>query len=863
MGELRKHGVVIDVHDNVYTLAASDDRVDAFVFTRLYEQARAAARSGDHEAAARTLRTALALWRGPALAGLDSAASVTAAAEWNERRLAAVEDRVDADLALGRHREVIAELRHLTAQYPLRERFHGQLMLALYRAQRGSEALRVYSGLEGLLRDELGTDPGSDLQQLQLRVLRQDPALDPRDGLELGGLTLPGPEQDELDVPVPRQLPGRPEWLIGREAELDRLARALRGGGQVVVTGQGGAGKSALALEAAHRADFPDGQLYAEDLSSPEDVLGSFLTALGVREIPSGVAARSGLLRGVLASRRVLVFLDGVLDADQVRPFLLGDGGSAVLATSRSPLALLPGTSRVAVPPLSPADAGRLLVTALGGQDERIGAEPEAADRIVELCAGLPIALRIAAAKLAARPHWPLRRLADRLGDPATILDTLRHDGQAMRPTLRRGYEALSPGLRALVRAIGWYGEPEVSTTVAAALIDVPVDAAETSLAELAEQHFLITQGPAEGGGFAYRCHELLLGFAAERAAAEDPEPARTAAVERALGTWLTLTDRAHAHLRGRDHAIPRGHAPRHPVAPPAPRPDHDVADAVALERVAAAVRRAARAGLDESCWELAIAPLAVFEMRACFDLWLETHEVALACVRDRGNRRGEAALLYSLGERAMLTGDTMGARELLNQASRHFTELGDRHGRGLTLRLLGDLDRFRQDWERAHGTYLEAAGLLRECGDPVAEADAVGGLALVLHATGETREGREHLERALELCRQGGCLRPEVRIRWGLAVLAAREGNPEQAYPELLRALEIATRIGDRLAESDILLDLGTTGILLGDPQTAYSNLVSAEKLARTSGLARIVARARMAQDFLNGPLPEDPRRP
>ncbi|MER6947267.1 BTAD domain-containing putative transcriptional regulator [Nonomuraea sp. NPDC000554] len=838
VGELRKSGVTIEVQDNVYRLETAEDSIDAFVFMQLYEQACLLEDKKDYARAAQALGRALGLWRGPALAGLDSEAFLAEASVWNERRMAALEVRVEADLALGRHRELIPELQQLTDQHPLRERFWGQLMLALYRSQRGSEALQAFADLERRLREELGTDPGPAIQDLRLRILRQDSIL-------------------ELERPVaavPRQLPARSGALHGRDGDLRRVAEAVEDRGTspvVVITGPGGVGKTALCLEAAHRlaGRYPDGQLFADDLSEPDDVLAGFLTALGAtaEEIPDGTGARAGLLRSLLAYRRVLIVLDGVTAPSGVQPFLPGHPGCAVLVTSRSPLALLSGAGRVTVAALKASDARTLLATGAGAQ--RMAAEPEAADRIAALCAGLPVALRIAAAKLATRPHWSLERLADRLADPAKILSELRHDGQSVRPTLMRGYEALPAGPRSLIRRIGFLGTPEVTARTAAALADVPMDAAENRLEELAETHFMVT--PRDGERF--RCHELLLGFGNERALAEDDERDLSAAVERALGGWLALTDAAHASMRGQGNSIPRGTAPRYRPRGAAPWSGQGSAwfDAN-LDAVLAAVRRAAP--FPETCWELAIAPLALFEAGARFDVWLESHELALASVRSAGNVRGQAALMYSLGHRALLVGDHVGSARHLYQALRFYQLLDDDHGRGLTLRLLADLDRIRQDLAKARRTYEEAAEVLRRSGDLVAEADALGGLAMVLHSTGEEAASRACLDRALVLCREGGNLRTEAQIRRGVAMHAARAGTPEKAAPQLLQALEIATYIGDRIVQSDILLDLGTTRILLGDPKAAYDDLVTAEELAKVSGVKRIAARARMARAFLNG---------
>ncbi|MET7337427.1 BTAD domain-containing putative transcriptional regulator [Nonomuraea sp. NPDC005650] len=837
VGELRRSGVTIDVHDNVYRLEATEDSIDAFVFMRLYDQACLLAGDRDHAQAAKTLDAALKLWRGSALSGLDSESFVAEAAVWNERRLAAVEARVDADLALGRHREVIAELQQLADQHPLKERFCAQLMIALYRSQRGSEALRAFTDLEERLREELGTDPSPALRDLRLRILRQDFAL----------------EQTHLAADVPRQLPARPGMLAGRDGELREIVAELAERATsplVVVTGSGGAGKTAVSLEAAHRVagHFPDGQLFADDLDDPGEVLAGFLGALGVaaEEIPEGAGARAALLRSVLAVRRVLIVLDGVTGPGQVLPFLPGHAGCAVLVTSVSPLALPRDAATVTVPALDGPAARTLLATGAGRR--RMQAEPAAANRIVELCAGLPVALEIVAAKLAARPHLSLERLAERLSDPARILGELRHGGRSIAPALLNAYQTLPAGPRSLIRRIGFHGVSGVSAETAAALADVPVDTAEELLEELAETHFVTPLSD----GRRYHCHELLLGFGAARARLEDGEQDLAAAVERALGGWLTLTDAAHASMRGKDNSIPRGTAPRY--RPAGARDWTGPGSAWFEEHLRthlALVRRAAAA--SETCWELAIAPLALFEAGAHFDVWLESHQIALASVRNAGNLRGQAVLMYSLGYRSLLVGDYIGAAYHLEEALAIFQRLGDEYGRGLTLRLVGDLDRINQAPTTARKVYVEAAAALNRSGDAIAEADALVGLAMVLHSTGEGAASQDCLDRALGLCREAGSLRSEARIRRAVAMHAARAGTPEKACPELMEALEIAIHIGDRVVQSDILLDLGTTRILLGDPKAAYDDLATAEEIARVSGMARTASRAKLARAFIS----------
>ncbi|MFC5827796.1 AfsR/SARP family transcriptional regulator [Nonomuraea insulae] len=838
VGELRRSGVTIDVQDNVYRLEAADDDIDALRFTRLYDQAVRQAGEGEHAEAAETLGAALELWRGPALSGLDSEAFLAEATVWDERRLAAVEARIDACLVLGRHRELIAELQHLTDQHPLKERFHAQLMIALYRSHRASEALQVFADLEEWLRAELGTDPSPALRDLRLRILRQDMALD----------------SEDLDADVPRQLPARPGVLPGRDAELREIVEELTERARsslVVVTGSAGVGKTALGLEAAHQVSdsFPDGQLFADDLRDPAGVLAGFLAALGVAagEIPEGAGARAALLRSVLAVRRVLIVLDGVTDAGRVLPFLPGRSGSAVLVTSGSPLALPRDAATVTVSALGAVAARALLATGAGLR--RMRAEPAAADQIVELCAGLPAALNIVAAKLAARPQLSLRRLADRLAEPSRIIGELRHGGMGIMSTLLNGYRALPEAPRSLVRRIGFHGIPEITPTTAAALADVPVGTAENLLEELAETHF-VTPLP---GGERYRCHELMLGFGDARARAEDDEHDLAAAVERAFGSWLALTDAAHESMRGKDDSIPRGGAPR--FRPAGARAWMGQGSAWFEENIGAhlaLVRRAA--AMPETCWELAVAPLAIFEGGAHFDEWLESHQVALASVLRAGNERGQAVLTYSLGYRSLLVGDHVGAARQLQEALTLFRRLGDEQGRGLTLNLIGDLDRMYRTAATARETYEEAAAALHGSGDVIAEAEALVGLATVLHSTGDEAGSQSCLDRALGLCREAGSLRSEARIRRAVAMHATRAGTPEKACPELIEALEIAIHIGDRVVLSDILLDLGTTRILLGDPQAAYDDLATAEEIARVSGMERTARRAKLARAFING---------
>jgi DNA-binding SARP family transcriptional activator len=420
-----------------YALEVQPDRVDALRFVRLLDLA---ATAPDRTTQRDLLVEALGLWRGTPFDGVRSDWLEQTQAPWLlERYLAGLERRIDLDLADGTQVDLAAELGELTGRYPLRESLWVRLLVVLERSGRPAEALERYEAIRVRLAEELGADPGAELQRVHADLLAgrasaaaasAPPAPDPP------GHPFGVPQTPPAHQMVPRQLPADTDAFTGREAALKALDGLLgdpdestpRPVAIAAIAGTAGIGKTALAVHWAHRvADrFPDGQLYVNlrgfDPSwspvGPAEAVRGFLDALRVppQQVPLGLEAQAGLYRSLLAGRRMLVLLDNARDADQVAPLLPGAPGCLVLVTSRNQLAGLvvaAGAHPLALDLLGRDEAVRLLARRLG--DDRINAEPDATDELVTRCAGLPLALAIVAARAATHPEFPLAALADQL----------------------------------------------------------------------------------------------------------------------------------------------------------------------------------------------------------------------------------------------------------------------------------------------------------------------------------------------------------------------------------------------------------------------------------------------------------------
>ncbi|MFE6738044.1 AfsR/SARP family transcriptional regulator [Streptomyces tubercidicus] len=573
----RRDGQLLVSSGGGYALRVPGEALDAAGFEERLGAARRMRGAGDTAGAYAQLRGALALAEGVPLAGLPGPYAQRQRDRLTELHVTAQEELFSCVVELGGQADAmgdsIAGLRAFAAEHPLRERPQALLMLALHRAGRQAEALAVYAAACRTLDAELGTEPGPELRA-QYEELRDGsaghgsapaagagrgtgPATGPRSGSGTGAGTGSGsgsardharpshPARDPADSggpsPVPAQLPPDTADFTGRAKAVAHLATALRGAdgarAPVVATlsGLGGVGKTALALHVAHsvRARFPDGQLYA-DLQgtgrAPADsdaVLTHFLGALGVAEsaVPEGLAQKAALYRSLLADRRILVLLDNARDGAQVRPLLPGVPGCAVLVTSRTRTLALPGADQLDVEVMDEAEALELFGAVVGA--ERAAAEPEAARQLVAACGGLPLAVRIAAVRLASRPGRTTAGMVARLSEERR-LDELRVGDLSVEATFRAGYEALDPGPAHAFRALALGGMPTFCRAAAAALLDTTDDEAEAAVETLVDAGLLEAHGDDR-----YRYHDLVALFARRLGEHHDSPEERAAAQRR------------------------------------------------------------------------------------------------------------------------------------------------------------------------------------------------------------------------------------------------------------------------------------------------------------------------------------------
>ncbi len=759
-----------------YRLTVSSSELDIDVFNTLTAQARHAPPAQ----AVELLNQALALWRGPALAGASGAFVTAAAANLHGQKLSAHEDLFDAEFALGRHAAAAAPLRELLAENPWRERLAAQLMTALARSGQQAEALRVYEQTRRRLAEDLGVQPGAQLAETQLLVLRQQ-VHSPRP-VQPGG---------------PAQLPADLSTFTGRGETLSTLDAMLgRATPVVAIVGTAGVGKTALAIKWAHqlRQRYTDGQLFADLRGfSPAqpltalEALSRFLRALGVpaSRVPADIEEAAGLYRSMLADRRVLILLDNARDTAQIKPLLPGGPGCLVIVTSRARLDGLIAShdaQRLSLDVLAPGEASQLLTKVIG--PGRLTGQQQAATELAQACAHLPLALRIAAADLHNRPHQTISGYVAQLreGDPLTIL-TVGEDAQiAVRHAFTVSYQALPADVRRLFRLFGLIPGSDVTADSAAVMLHCPPSAAANLLSSLASAHLIHERASGR-----FTTHDLLSLYAAQLATDRSPLAdllswyldTASAAAERLcpqvlrLPTATSHTFDSHVHARSwLDGYLPN---------------------------LVSAIRHGAQQRQHTFVWALADALRGYLWLGMHTTAWTEVAHLGLAAAQADRNRQAEAAAHLSLGALNWRLEHFDAAIADYQRAVACARDASWPEGQAAALGNLGPVYRMQGRPQHALDTLGEALTLNRRTGRVAGVAVNHNNLGLVCLDLGRLTEAAAHCQAALALARQAKSVPSQALALTNLGDVYHLLGRCDEAFQTLAEALRLHEQTGSR----------------------------------------------------------------
>jgi DNA-binding SARP family transcriptional activator/tetratricopeptide (TPR) repeat protein len=824
-----------------YTIQVDEQTVDLFRFRRF----SANARDTDDDTAAALLAEALGLWRGPVLAGLDTPWAVRAREAVHAEKLTAELDYYDVQLRRGEHAAVLAELTMRADEHPRDERLARQLLLALYRSGRQADALQRYEEVRLRLADELGADPGPELQQLHQQMLTAAPAL--------GAVGRPRGS----GVPVPRQLPAPPPVFTGRVHELAELDAALDPQNQAgrpiaisAVGGSGGIGKTCLALHWSYRHldHFPDGQLYANlrgfdgdaEPVSPEVVIRAFLDGLGIgsEAIPSGLDAQAALYRSLVADKRMLVLLDNARDTDQVVPLLPGSPSCVVVVTSRQELGGLiatHGARPLTLDVLHDPEAHELLARHLGRA--RLDREPDAVADMVRSCAGLPLALSIVAARASTRPTFPLATVAEELRDTASRLDALDagHPRADLRTVFSWSYQALRPEAARLFRLLGLHPGPDIDLPAAASLAGVGTREVRPLLTELTRASLLTEHRPGR-----FVLHDLLRAYAGERCRLDDTDAERHEGMRRALDHYLHTGTTAARLLTPTRMRVD--------VAPPAPgvRPEvltdpPQAATWFGTERavILAAIRTAAQFRFDTHCWQLQWAIGDFLDRHAHWHDYAAACDTALAAAQRLGSREAEALILRGLARACTQLGAYTDAQSHLDRTLDLYRQLDDPNGQATIHLAFGRLLEPQGHPAEALAHVRQALEIYRATGDRVGQAYAMNGIGWCHAQLGNYPDTLTFATEALRLAGEiKGCAVAGIWHTLGYAHL--RLGQRSQAIDCLEQAVAAARERPDVGVEAIALSRLGEAYDAAGDLDAARASWRQALTIHCTRGRSR-----------------------
>ncbi|MEV4413118.1 tetratricopeptide repeat protein [Catellatospora sp. NPDC049609] len=816
-----------------YVLECAPELVDVHLF-----QALTAAGPGHPDP--ERLRQALDLWRGRPLSDVSGPWADRVRAGLDRRHLDTVLAWADGQTRRGDTAPAVAALSDLSAQHPLSEPVTAALMRALHAAGHGAEALRQYAALAARLAEELGADPGAELQAVHRSILRGEPpaAVEPAP-----------PVASPPTVTGPAMLPPDVYGFTGREAQLARLDAVLAKSAQQatavvigLVTGTAGVGKTTLAVHWAHRTRdrFPDGQLYLDlrgfapgSAVPTADAARRLLDALSVpsRRRPSEVDAQLDLYRSELAGRRVLVLLDNARDEAQVRPLLPGSSTAMVIVTSRNRMPGLiatNGAQPVAVDLLSDDEARALLAYRL--DDGRAAAEPRAAEHIVRRCARLPLALAVVAARAAQHPEFPLSRFAADLAGPQAGLDALTGDDTStdVRAVLSSSYRALDPAAARLFRLLGVWSGPQVTLPAAASLGALPVAQAQVLLARLAQAHLLTEVGTGR-----YVLHDLLSAYAAELARHRlDPDGQRRA-LRRLLDHYLHTAQAAALVLypqRDHDRLSPAEEGTV--LDPPATLEAAFAWFDSEMELVAAAAQQAAASGFDQHVGLLARASSTFLHRRGRWHEQAVLQTAALHAARRLGDAPAEARANLSLGHTATALGRNEEALIHYARATAQYSALGDLDGQAQTHFHLSWMQERAQRLDDALHHAEQALRLSVAAGSRAGQADALNSVGWYHALRGDHDGAIRHCRQSLELHQLLGNRSGQANAWDSIGYSHARLGRHREAITHYRMALELFQQVESTMDEAEVLDHLGDAYAELGEHSQARESWARALRL-------------------------------
>jgi DNA-binding SARP family transcriptional activator len=864
-----------------YRLAADRAEVDLLRFEDLLADGRKALTAGDLAAAVEDLTQATRLWRGEPLENVALPATLVAEqSRLDEQRWSAIEDLHEARLALGQHAEVVADIGQAVARQPLRERLWGQLMIALYRCGRRAEALDAFGELRRRLDEELGIRPGPAVAELHQLVLRDDP-----------WLAVPATHDDAPAATVPPEcLPPDLTSFAGRDTEIRAIvALAARQNGSVkagavisAIDGMAGIGKTTLAVHVAHRLAprYPDGQLFVDlhgftdgiDPTDPHDAIFRLLRQLGLpaESIPPDPEDRVALYRRRLAGTRTLILLDNVATEDQVRPLLPSVPGCFVLITSRRRLIEIDDLQPLPLDVLPSTDGVTLFHEIVGAT--RSAQEPGMAEEVVSLCDGLPLAIRIAGARLRARPTWSLAYLADRLRDSRYRLAELETGQRSVAAAVQVSYKVVTGEQQRLFRLLGLHVGSHIDTYAAAALADIDLRDADRLLEALVDANLLQSDGPGR-----YHLHDLVRHHAAHLAEQQEPEQYRRDATLRLFDYWLVAAAGANDVLSPhRPVEITFTHRPPHI---PELRTLEQVQDWFEAQRpnLLLAIAYSGRHGMDTHTWQLSFAIRNLLRTQGYVDDMLTTQQAALTASAGQGDSAFRAELLATIGLGQWYLGNSERTIDSFDRALRMFRAIGHQRGEARVLTTMGlvywrlgryqdaldcrtaaddlaaELDDQAVWLDAIHllgltywrlGRYRDVLELHRhalavadEIGSPRDEAELLNANGLATVRLGRYDTILVDQQRALAIHREHGNLAGQIHTRNIMGMALIRMGRPGEAQEHQKHALAISRQISDRWGEAHTLNIIGLATADLGDPVTALGTFEQALGIVRRTG--------------------------